>query len=427
MNYVKVKNKRNRKNVLTGTNLVKYIILPTLLFLFTACDSAHSLRDLREGVENEENRQDMSVRLDNNSESVFTETTDIVEDVPIKIEEDMQALKNEPDAVEGISDEHVIQKGADYASLYLEKIGELHSNPTLINKFMLVNVNDDDIPELVIYEFSHEPDSDGLEFIEKKIPHLFTIHEDTVDELEIGEDHEDIATLDIFEGENLVRVSYLLGWNLYEDFYRIDQGRFIPVLSMFSERIRKEDVDETDHFDYYINDIKCESDDQLVKQLSEVYSPQGHITEPLTNEVRRLTYKFDDGVIETDETGSEPYPDPEELIGKLARIRREYHSEEFEGENTWKAIYWYYLYSVLYGANCVPNLLDAEYYNPKNPVHFELKDLTNDDIPELFISAPASPYEPDRFSYWNMYTFLNGKLEYLVDFSYYDPEKRKSS
>lgn len=290
------------------------------------------------------------------------------------------------------------------AQLYFDHIQKLFLSGTA-DQFALVNVNDDNIPELVACS------SEGS--WEKDQVFLYTIYNDEVSllisDISPGLDGHFIA---YYEGENLVVQSGSAAGERYE-YYQIQDGQ-LEFLTSFSSFL-------LDDMNYRIGEQEVSETDYLQTQKDFV-SAHGAISTFELAEIHTETITFDNDYLEYMDVSSKPYMTFDEISSELKKFLKGTAplTKPNVQREPWEIAYKNYLYDVMAGKQPIPDTLEYITYAPDFQIDFSLQNITGNAIPELLISGINNE------TYWWIYTMgEDGTVTRIGALSYYNPESNE--
>ena len=320
--------------------------------------------------------------------------------------------EKEPEEIEEKAEE-VEEEQADYAyaSLYLKEINQLYNGIEMPDRFSLINIDGDNIPELLALS---ETDS-----------FLYTVYNNQVSllisGLYIGMYR---CHLEYSEGNNLI---YSGGGDVSfsEGFDKISQGKAVRLLSLEWDEKYDPEIGESVAYCMVNNEEVSEKEYyNNIRTYMEANSPFISAGQDGLH-TYEISYN-NDGLDEWDEIGDvKPYMTHEEITTELTNLIKEANAEKYKDAEPWKLVYSNLLHDIL----CEVTILsdgchsEAPYYNGN--VVFTLLDITKDDIPELLASRKWDDSEwsaPD----WNVFKY-DGKdgYKYIERMAFYDGESGK--
>ena len=213
------------------------------------------------------------------------------------------------------------ENNSDYAKIYTAEIDDLVSQ-NKADKFALIYVDDDDVPELLAVN-SNGPDmADDSVF-------LYTAYEDKISLLESTPVVMYKCHLDIAEKKNFI---YTGGGDLSlnESFDKIQKG---TAKTTFASELRSDFDDSTgrvtDH--YIIEDFEVDADTYYNRVYSklEKYSPFLRVE---YNGIHQIYFEYMDGFIKTNEIRTIPYMTGAMIKEELASGKKPESMSEYYGE-----------------------------------------------------------------------------------------------
>ncbi len=383
-----------KKEILNGSineeRIMKRYLLPVIIIMFSATLSACGEK----------------------SDALAEETVKTLESVvdepsaaPVK--EDVKKDEPEQPVSEAEPEQERDEPDTEYARLYTDLIRDLYSTDKA-DRFILVNVDGNDIPELVAVN-----SKDQLETGEDGFLYTVYDHETVLLESSYGS----YLKVSFSEGHNVI---YTCGGDVgfYVAFSSIEQGKTAQFLSA-DDMPEYDDSTGTDIHHYAIEEIEA-TEEEYRDKLTVAFSDYNPFTRIDPDGLHTITYDFNDLYFGKD-TGTRPYMSYIDIMKVLGDLTGE--SEEAETEESWKAVYLDYLYDVIDGNKPLYAPHESFKYGESTRSYFSLKDITDDGIPELWISGDGSPY-------WNIVFIDNGDKAVILNggesFVYfYDPDDKK--
>lgn len=205
------------------------------------------------------------------------------------IEEEEQPIEEDEEAGTGAEDASTSEEESDEYGAYLDKVNELKADG-LADQFTLVNIDEDDIPELVA------SDSNGS--FDHENAFIFTIHNDEVVQLAAVIAGVDGGNLDYAEGKNLIHVSGAAG-GMREVFSKITDGKLEEVFTAEATW-----MDENAEYSVNGSSVK---EDEYYKQINEFLGSYNPMTRIAYDGLYEVTYKYDNGYGGFEQGSAEKY------------------------------------------------------------------------------------------------------------------------
>ena len=234
---------------------------------------------------------------------------DLIADEDLSTENDEEPVVNETAEAEtetepagegdnGAGKENVETDNA-YGAIYLDKVTELKSGG-LADQFALVNINEDDIPELIA------SDSEGS--FEHKNAYIFTIDNDEAVELASVIAGVDGGSLDYAGGANLIHISGAAE-GMRDVFSQIKDGRLEEV---FTAEVSGLDGNPK----YSVNGSNVK-EDEYYGMIDEFIKDCNPMTRIAYDGLYEINYKYDGGYGGFEQGGSEKYSTFDEIREEL--------------------------------------------------------------------------------------------------------------
>ena len=290
-----------------------------------------------------------------------------------------------------------------YVSLYLNQINEIYTSGTA-DQFALVNVDGDDIPELAAVSSEGSWDKDQI-FLYKIFDNQIVL---LASDIAPGMEGHSIA---YYEGENVVvKTGAAAGFR--EEYYQINQEQLELIFSVTYDYI-DEDL-------YKVNDQNV-SEDEYYQTITNLISSLGPIITLGGTEMDVETVSCDNGYPEYIQQDTRSYMTYEEIISQLKKLLGE---KNFNNEKIldWQTTYKKILYDIMADKEYLHDFNESYSYSQNGMrAFFTLKDITGDNIPELWVSGYND-------NFWYIYSVddnnnISNIIEQMVIF--YNPEQNK--
>ncbi len=316
-----------------------------------------------------------------------------------KNEADSEVIEEvaEEEPVEDIEENNNEKEDILYARLYLGLIKELYlSNQA--DQFLLVNVDSDGIPELVVTSSAD---------LMREYSALYTIYDEDTKLIVSDETYADGIYIAFYEGKSVIETgSGFMGEHIQDSELR--EGELELIFKSEAVWIPVEDSEE--EFGYYINEEKVSEDEY-------------------NTEIRRFRVKYNDckaieydGIqsITIDENGQEqkgekiPYMSYKDITNELKKMIQV--NDTKSDAEPWEVSYRNCLYDIyLKEINVVDR---SEDYSDE--MIFTLYDLFGDGVPELLVSNRITNEAP----YWNVFDYDGNNTKQIGYMSFYDTENK---
>ena len=216
-------------------------------------------------------------------------------------------LNSEDDPNEGLGDYIPDDEaGAGYAGLYLDEIERLVSEG-MADQFALVNIDEDDTPELVA------SDSAGLYGHDNAF--IYTVSDDNLVLLAEALTGVDGTFLCFSEGKNLIRQSGSAA-GASEEFFVISDGKLKEVFRAEMIDTLETDADDEEIYRYSVNgeEVDLRSYTEAVAQFVKDYDPLVSIE---YDGMKKITYKQEEDTGWFEQTETIAYSTKEEVTKQL--------------------------------------------------------------------------------------------------------------
>ncbi len=243
--------------------------------------------------------------------------TDTAGSVPADAASPAESTENVDDPDEGKGDliveeetegsvEETVKEERSYASVYLKQIEDLTSEK-LADQFMLANIDEDDVPELIA--------SDSAGSFDRENAFIYTVHDGECVLLASAITGVDGASLSYCEGKNIILESGSIA-GATDVFYEIKDGKLSEVF-----RAEMTDTLETDADDEEICKYSVNGNETDEKTYYEEFAKFAKEHEPLIridyDGLNTITYKSEQGSGWFEQTGSSAYKTADEITKEL--------------------------------------------------------------------------------------------------------------
>ena len=212
------------------------------------------------------------------------------------------------DADEGRGDVIPEEESADYASLYLGEIEKLASEG-LADQFTLVNIDEDDIPELIA--------SDSTRSYEHENAFIYTVSDGKAVLLAKAMTGVDGASLSFCEGKNIIReAGGLMGQN--DTFSKIDNGKLSEVFK--AEALISPETDENGEeiYTYSVNGKDADKTTYL-DEFSKFIEPYSSMISIDYDGLNSIKFTSDQDMVWFEVTDTGKYSTKEEITKQLEK------------------------------------------------------------------------------------------------------------
>ena len=220
--------------------------------------------------------------------------------------EDTEEMAEPEDTGEMAEPENVQEEVADYATNYLGEIDKLVSEGSA-DRFALVNIDEDDIPELVASDSAGSYDHDNA--------FIYTVYDGKCVLLAKAVTGLDGTTLCFSEGKNLIRESGSVTGSV-DVFSKIEDGSLKEVFKAEMTDTMQTDADDEEIYAYSVNGSDADKA-EYVDAFTQFIKPYDPLTAIDYDGLNRITYAHDEDMVWFEQTEQGKYSTQDEITKQL--------------------------------------------------------------------------------------------------------------